>query len=165
MSKLWCFILACTRECFWKGLKPSLFSSHDKCPRSSLPHHCIVWHDLMSCCEVPATPPTLQTDNKHGLVFATGCAIHSDICLLFCIWKKTPNLSEAVGAFTCSVAPLVIHIPARVIRESSSLIVCLQVSLWFLNISAAHFCTNWAASTADNEHSLLDLESQSHHWL
>lgn len=69
MSKLWCFTPACTRECFWKGLKPSLFSSHDKCPRSTLPHHCIVWHDLMSCCEVQATPPTLQTD-KHCLVFA-----------------------------------------------------------------------------------------------
>lgn len=161
MSKLWCFTLACTRECFWKGLKPSLFSSHDKCPRSTLPHHCIVWHDLMSCCEVQATPPTLQTD-KHCLVFAQ-VVPSTQIFVCSFAWTATEEENSKLirGSWYIYMhrgSPGYSY-PVRMIRESSSLIVCLQVSLWFLNISAAHFCTKWAASTADNERSLPELDS------
>lgn len=53
-------------------------------------------------------------------------------------------------AFTWKMRNLVTQIPAYMITTvSSSLIVCLQVCLWFPNISAAHICTKWVSSIMD----------------
>lgn len=82
-------------------------------------------------------------------------------------WKTSGNISGTTGwpcgerverlscplKFRVQVTSISIHIPVHmIITESKCVIVCMQVCLRFLKISAAHLCTDSVTSTPQSEH-------------